>query len=147
MSRIEVWVPGIPAPGGSKRAFRHATTGKIVVMDDAKGNKPWRDRVASFALEARGAGVPPFDVPLSVSFHFVFPRPRGHYGTGRNVGRLRSSAPRWPAGRPDTTKLIRAAEDACIGILWSDDALIVDQQASKTYGDEPGLVLTVEPAI
>jgi hypothetical protein len=48
---IRFFVPGIPAPGGSKKAFHHAKPGKIIVKDACKRNKPWRDTVASFALE------------------------------------------------------------------------------------------------
>ena len=75
----------------------------------------------------------PLEQPLWVVFGFTFRRPKGHT---RKDGTLRKSAPLWPAVRPDTTKLVRAVEDALTGIVWADDALIVDQQACKTYVGE-----------
>ena len=46
---VSFLVPGIPQPGGSKRAFAfRRANGKlgVRVTDDAKGNKPWRAVVA-----------------------------------------------------------------------------------------------------
>lgn len=141
MTRIEFFVPGIPAPGGSKKAF--VVKGRAVVTEDSKRNKPWRDRVASVALESHAG--PPLEGPLALSLRFVLARPRGHFGTGRNAGKVRASAPPYPAVKPDTTKLLRAVEDALTGILWGDDAQIVAQAAAKGYGDRPGCHVQVYP--
>lgn len=141
---VRITIPGIPAPGGSKRAFLHRHTGKIIVKDDAKRNAPWR---AVAALEARRtmsrAGLLPTDDPLRVMVTFTLPRPRGHYGTGRKAGQLKASAPAFPISRPDATKLWRALEDALTGIVWVDDSRIVSQVVDKVYGDTPGAKVTV----
>jgi Holliday junction resolvase RusA-like endonuclease len=76
---------------------------------------------------------------------FVLPRPKGHHGTGRNAGVPKASAPQWPTVKPDTTKLLRAVEDACTSILWRDDAQIVIQTACKVYGDPARCEITVRP--
>lgn len=83
--------------------------------------------------------------PLRVRFDFVFPRPAGHFGTGKNASVLKPSAPPYPAQRPDTTKLVRSAEDALKGILWRDDSQIVSQFATKRYGPQAGMAITVAP--
>jgi Holliday junction resolvase RusA-like endonuclease len=140
---VEVFVPGEPAPGGSKRAF--VVNGRAVVKDDCRRNGPWRDRVASFAREAHPG--PPLEGPLALTMTFVLARPKGHYGAGRHSGRVRPSAPAHPTVKPDTTKLVRAAEDALTGVLWRDDTQIVRQTAAKRYacpGEAPGLRLAVE---
>lgn len=139
---LEFFVPGTPQPGGSKRAFVNKKTGRAAIVDDAKGNKPWRDRVASFARDAYSG--PLLDGPLSVRFEFTVARPKGHYGTGRNARAVRSSAPAFPAVKPDALKLARSTEDALTGILWRDDALTVDLRVTKTYGDHPGVLVRVE---
>lgn len=139
---IEFFVPGVPVPGGSKKAFRHARTGKVIVTDDAKGNKAWRDRVAAFASTAMG-GKGLLQGPLVVSFTFVVPRPKGHFGTGRNAGRVRAGAPSHPTVKPDVLKLARAAEDAMTGVVYRDDAQTVELSATKTYGDTPGVSVAV----
>lgn len=135
---ISFFVPGIPAPGGSKKAFVNPKTKRVVVVDDAKRNGPWRDRVASFARDHL-QGRPPLSGPLRVSLDFVVPRPKGHYGTGKNAGKVRDSAPPYPAVKPDALKLARSTEDALTGVLWIDDAQTVVLTISKRYGETPGV--------
>ncbi len=51
--RVAITVQGEPAPGGSKNAFLHRATGRIVVTDaGGKRNKDWRKAVAAAAREA-----------------------------------------------------------------------------------------------
>ena len=145
---ISFTVPGVPAPGGSKKAFMNPRTNKIVVMDDAKNNKGWRERVAIFASQAM-AGRPPLEGALRIYVVFSVVRPKGHYGTGRNAGCLKDWAKSaHPIGRPDTTKLFRALEDALTGIVWKDDAQVVSQLVIKTYTDNgPSAYIAVEPKL
>jgi Holliday junction resolvase RusA-like endonuclease len=76
-----------------------------------------------------------------MEFHFL--RPRSHYRTGRNAALLRGDAPAYPAGRPDLTKLVRAAEDALKGVVWADDGQVVGQGNRKVYGEKPGVRICV----
>jgi Holliday junction resolvase RusA-like endonuclease len=130
-------VLGKPQPGGSKRAYpvKNKTTGKTrcqIVDDNEDAVKPWRNQVEIVASELMG-DRPPFVGPLMLVVDFYFERPKGHYG----VHGVRRSAPKFPSVRPDTTKLLRPLEDALSGILWKDDALIVEQIARKRYGSPP----------
>ncbi len=132
---LDFVVHGEPAPGGSKRAFPHRSTGKMVVVDDAKGNKRWRQQVAAEAvktLEGKQWTVSAYKSILKVAFTFYLKRPQAHY----RGDRLRLDAPVYHTKRPDTTKLIRSTEDALTGILWNDDAQIVIQSAMKRYCNE-----------
>ncbi len=140
--KVSFFVSGIPAPGGSKTAFRHNKTGKIIVRDSCERNKSWRERVAWTAREEYQRE--PMKGPLSILAEFTMPRPKSHYGTGRNAGRVRDCAPSGHTVKPDATKLWRAAEDALTGILWADDAQIVKQVVIKQYGERPGLWIGVE---
>lgn len=141
--RVQFFVPGLPAPAGSKKAFAHASTGKIIVTDTSgKRGRDWRACVADTAVIAMG-GRAPIAGPLWLQVTFMMPRPRGHYGTGRNADRLRAGAPRYPVVKPDATKLLRAVEDALTGIVWRDDAQVVDQMAAKRYGERIGVHVTV----
>ena len=82
--------------------------------------------------------------PLSVAFQFRFLRPQSHYGTGRNAGHVKDSAPLYPTVRPDRTKVMRSTEDALTGILWKDDSQIVAGDITKIYVErDPGVVITV----
>ena len=126
--RVSFNVLGLPAPGGSKRAIK-TRSGKVVLIDACKRNKSWRTLVAVAAREAlNGAGV--LQPPLALCIEFRMPRPRSHYGSD---GTVKASAPWVPTVRPDATKLLRSTEDALTGILWSDDAQIVEQRVSKAY--------------
>ena len=150
MIRFEVI--GVPQPGGSKNAFplRHKDGSPVIgkngrqvtVVSDANPKvKDWRVAVVAAAREVyRG---PLLDEPLSLRVLFRFPRLKGHF---RSNGLLRSSAPPYPASRPDTTKLVRALEDALKGVLWRDDDRVVEQWAAKVYGEPAGAIVVVEAA-
>lgn len=140
--RIELRVYGIPRPGGSKRAFAHAKTGRIIVTDDCRKNRDWRNAVVAAAVEAYQGE--PLLGPLSLYVEFLLPRPRGHFGNGRNEGQVRRSAPTHPVTKPDATKLLRSTEDALTGLLWRDDAQIVRQTVRKLYGSPAGARIVVE---
>lgn len=135
---IIFFVPGIPQPGGSKKAF---VVGKrAVVVEDAKRNKDWR---ASVALAASAHFASPLAGPLAFRMDFIFPRPAGHYGSGKNARTLRPSAPKHHTVKPDVTKLVRSTEDALKGIAWFDDSQVVDQHPTKDYGDRPGCWIAI----
>jgi len=137
---VTFWVPGIPKPGGSKTAFRNKYSGKTAVVDSCKGSKGWKSTVAV-------AAAPHFRKPLEGALElfitFQFLRPQGHFGSGRNSGVLKSSAPQNNTVRPDATKLLRSTEDALKGIAWRDDAQVVHQEVWKEYGEKAGALITV----
>lgn len=134
---ITFFAPGIPQPGGSKKAFFNPKTQRAIIVEDAKKNKPWRATVQAFALDAHQG--PPMEGPLSLEVVFVMPRPAGHFGSKG----IRRGAPRFPAVRPDATKLLRSTEDSLSGVLWRDDSQIVKQFVQKVYGERPGALITV----
>lgn len=137
---IEFQVQGKPRPAGSKRAIPYRKgDGKlgVRVIDDANGAE-WRQDVKLAARRAIGE-APPLAGPVSVQFTFWIPRPQGHFGKRG----LLDSAPSYPAKRPDLLKLARAVEDALTGIVWIDDAQIVDETLAKVYSAGPEYMLSV----
>jgi Holliday junction resolvase RusA-like endonuclease len=135
---VEFFVPGVPAPGGSKRVFPIGQ-GKFAVTDDSKRSKPWRAVVQLAAREHYRAA--PLQGPLYLTVIFYMPRPKSHKNAH---GVVRAAAPPFPAVKPDATKLLRCLEDACSGILWNDDAQVVMQHVSKRYAvDAPGALVRV----
>lgn len=135
-------VHGKPQTAGSKRAFVNKKTGRAIVTEDNKKGRSWRADVQSVASTAVDLEKL-LEGPLILEVCFYFVRPKSHFGTGRNASRLKMSAPPWPATRPDTTKLLRAIEDALTGVLWRDDAQIVYQVAAKKYSEFPGAAVAV----
>ncbi len=144
---IQFTVYGHAMPGGSKKAFVHPGSGRAVIVD-ASNNKSWRQEVACAAREAmeRAGLADPLLCALSVSFVFYRPRPKGHHGTGRNEGVVKASAPAFPATRPDVLKLARAVEDSLTGIVYGDDAQIVDERLVKRWGSPERCEVVVRPA-
>lgn len=139
--RVAFEVTGKPQPAGSKRAFT-TKTGRTVVTDDNPNSKPWQAIVADAGLTAMLADsdtLPPLlEGPLGLAVVFSFIRPKGHFGTGRNAGAVKDSAPEWPTVKPDATKLLRGLEDALTGVVWRDDAQVVEQAVTKRYAEREG---------
>lgn len=138
MAGVRFTVIGEAQPGGSKSAFvvqpKEGGPPRAVVTDANKKVKPWQSEIKFAAADAFN-GRPLMNGPLAVTFKFFRPRPKGHYGSGRNAGVVKLSAPSAPDTRPDVLKLARAVEDACTGILWRDDAQIVAESLSKEWGE------------
>jgi Holliday junction resolvase RusA-like endonuclease len=145
---VIIVVIGRPQPAGSKRAFPIRRAGQVTgvaVVDDAKRSRPWKDSVAAAANMALAGSGDQMLGPLELIVDFYLARPAGHYGTGRNAGTVRPSAPAWPTTRPDATKLVRAVEDALTGLVWRDDAQVVCQTVRKHYGTPERAEINVRP--
>ena len=143
MKTLTVWVPGHPITAGSKRAFNHAKTGKIIVTDDtgAKG-KVWRTTVQAYVHQKFNGPIIAGPVSVSLAFHLV--RPKDHWGTGKNLGTLKASAPEFHTKKPDIDKLARAVNDALTGIIWRDDSQVVLEMLQKKYTNAtPGCEITI----
>jgi Holliday junction resolvase RusA-like endonuclease len=143
VNSVSAVVYGQPQPGGSKIPGR-AKSGRLFTRDDNPKLKDWQRQVAQEVGRVVD-GQPVLEGPLRLTLRFYLLRPKGHYGTGRNEGHVRPSAPAHPATRPDTTKLVRAVEDALTGIVWRDDAQVCEQAARKLYGEPARVELQVEP--
>lgn len=143
---FSVVVFGLPAPQGSKKAFRNQYTGRIQMTESSKKVKPWRDAVRSTVVDALAMAEnwTPLDCPLELDMVFTMPKP--------------ASAPKrrrtWPMRTPDLSKLARSTEDALTDAgLYADDARIVRyRNLAKVYPREdvnalasPGVVLRVWP--
>lgn len=83
------------------------------------------------------------DVALKMECTFIFERPGSHFGTGRNAGKLKPSAPKYPTGRPDSSNLVKLVEDALNGNAFKDDSRIVHSQMDKAYGTRAETVIAI----
>jgi crossover junction endodeoxyribonuclease RusA len=134
---MDFFCAGVPVAQGSKR---HVGGG--VMVEQLKNLQPWREALINAAHNAPSQEV--FFGPVRLSVIFRFPRPKGHYGTGRNAELLKPSAPRFKTSAPDLDKLIRAVGDALTmaGTL-RDDCLIVSLEAAKIYDELPGAKVVI----
>lgn len=119
----------------------------VVVVHEPDDAIAWQAAVASAAMMARtrAKGSVLFG-PIAVTVRTYRSRPKGHYGTGRNEGLLKTTAPRWPSQKPDVDKLVRNALDGMTGVVYRDDGQVVQLVAQKRYaplGEPEGLVVEV----
>lgn len=154
---LEFFVPGTPQTAGSKSAVPMKDGSARVIeagtSQSRQAKKSWRGDVRTTAQAAifqahvvELDSIWPSQQALAIEVVFIRRRPAGHFGTGKNAGTVKDSAPRFPLTRPDATKLLRAAEDALTGIVWIDDAQIVDQHVFKRfapYGEPEGMRMVV----
>lgn len=129
---VSFTVHGHAATAGSKRGFYNAKAKRVIVTDDNAKSRPWKAQVADAAAQAMN-GREPLDGPLLLELTFWIPRPKGHYGTGRNAPAVKPGAPQAPAVKPDLLKLARAVEDALTGVVYRDDAQVCAETLTKAY--------------
>ena len=119
-----------------------------VSANNAEVLASWRSDVAAAAHRHKPRD---WDINAAVSLQceFVFSRPLSHYGTGRNAGKLKASAPIHHVKTPDLDKIVRsvsdAVGDALASVLLRNDSQIVSIHATKRYqtDDFLGAIITV----
>lgn len=128
---IAFHVPGVPVSQGSMKAF--VVNGRARVTHS---NSPeLREYRARVAYGAKDIGLEVVDGPIAMEIRFFLQRPKGHFGTGRNAGHVKDSAPDYPTTKPDLDKCVRAVLDSLTGVAYRDDSQVVDLTVSKDYAD------------
>lgn len=145
---LQLTVYGTPGPQGSKT---RSAAGAL--YESSAKVKPWREAVKTAALDAlhHDDAWSALACPVLLDVTFSLRRPKNHYGTGRNAGRLKPNASRYPTSKPDLDKLVRATQDALkdAGVL-ADDSCVTDVRTAKRFvlaGEDtlrtPGAVIRV----
>lgn len=141
---LSVWVAGVPAPQGSKRALGAGRPGgKIRLVESSKRVAPWRTDVREAFLKAMDM-LPGFTslvgFALTVKIVFVMPRPKA-------TPKTRATPP--AVKKPDLDKLERAVLDALTSAgVYGDDSQVVTLLAHKRLaelGEPTGAMIHVEP--
>lgn len=131
---ISYFVPGSPAPQGSKR---HVGNGRMIESSKAVG--PWRERVA-LASHAEMKGGAMLTGAVRVSLDFALPRPKSTPKTKTPPA----------VKRPDLDKLARAVLDAITGTILADDSQVVSLRCTKhisAIDETPGAFIEVWPVV
>lgn len=120
---------------------------QFYVPDEAKQHA----RAIRDAWRAEGHGRFDAHVPLALFAVFVFDRPAGHYGTGRNAAVVKPAClPLKPRGPGSTGKdgkrhggdldnLVKMVKDALSETAYVDDADVVQFEAEKLFTDQAGV--------
>jgi len=125
---IQVFVPGIPQPQGSKNAY---IRGNRAVLVEANKKLPnWRKQLAE-KLETANVSCQPLEGAVTLEVIFLMPK-------------AKSNKKDYPHQKPDLDKLLRAVNDSATdaGII-NDDSQVVQILAWKLWAEnEPGAVIT-----
>lgn len=114
-------------PQGSSSAF--IKNGRAIVTSANKKLKPFRKAMslaASIAMQEHGHDglLAPQGEPVGVSLDIYFDKPKS------------ASRRQHCTVKPDCDKLVRSCFDSMTGIVWHDDAQVVELFARKHYGPE-----------
>lgn len=158
---LEATVYGKAASKGSSVSFPARRGDGSIVMKPGKNgkmnpvmiHKGDDDRAGAWALSIAqtvaehmadlGVDPVPKGVPIVLELVFYRPRNQGDYGTGRNAGLLKASAPALPCVKPDVDKQTRLVLDALKHVLYHDDGQIVTVLACKDFGNPARLEMNV----
>lgn len=128
---IVIELPGPPQGKARARVTRFGTytPAKTRAYEAALA---WRAKTAM-------AGRPPLDGPLAVRVKAYMPIPRS-WSKKKQAAALAGTIR--PISKPDWDNLAKAC-DALNGIVWTDDARVVDGAVHKVYSDRPRLRVEV----
>lgn len=129
MLTTEITVKGKPI---AKARPRFARAGKYVKTYNAQESEEGK-----FLLLAIEQINKVHKGPIELYMTFFMPRPKSHYGTGKNEGKLKKSAPLYHTSKPDIDNLIKFPLDVLNEVAWEDDRQIIYIQAVKRYSDNP----------
>jgi Holliday junction resolvase RusA-like endonuclease len=137
---LSFFVAGAAQPKGSARAYTYrrkdGRVGARVTADNEGRLGAWQSAVAWGAARALPRHPAPWPSPAGMSLRcaFLLRPPVRRRGRGE------------PTVKPDLDKLLRAVCDALTGVVWVDDAQVLDLSAVKAYAaghEAPGVLVSV----
>lgn len=87
--------------------------------------------------------------PVRLELMFYMPRPKSHFGEGRNATRIKDSSPVYHTQTPDLDNLAKAVMDALTTArVWIDDSQVMILNCSKYWAihTEPGVKISISEA-
>jgi Holliday junction resolvase RusA-like endonuclease len=141
--RVVLDVVGVPAPQGSKTAFKNPTGGRPILREGGSQTgfqklKDWRHAVSDTAARwtRENGSPPPIAAAASIDVTFYFVRPKSYP----------KKASCWKTTKPDVDKLLRSTLDALVtGGVIAADQLVAAVTCRKvlTVDRPPGAHITV----
>lgn len=117
---------------------RATRMGRGIRMYDPKKVSAYKKQLAMMAgFEYKKA---PLQGPLKVELTFYR---RLQKSISKKERELRLTGKHRPVVKPDTDNYIKSTLDGLNGLLWHDDAQIIDLIAHKYYSDQPRVVIEV----
>jgi len=132
MTKIKFTIPG--QPQAQKRHRSTHKNGNFWNYDPSKKDKANFVKIANFY-----APKLPIEGAISMSVEYYFDRPKGHYGTGKNSGKLKESAPKVHIKMPDIDNCLKFTMDALQSSkkFFNNDSQINEIYGKRHYTDNP----------
>mgnify|MGYP000554286516 CR=1 FL=1 len=144
---VSVFVHGTPKAQPRPRAAAFNGRARVYDAGTAEG---WKAAIQAQLERYAGKCI---ESPMVVKMTFYFPRPKSHFGTGRNAEKLKPKSPKFHLQKPDADNLAKAVMDALseksgMG-LWKDDTQVVSLTIFKEWaGSHPsGMMLEIERVV
>jgi len=139
---MQAYIYGRPKPQPRPRAF--ARGGRAGVYNPKNADE-WKAQIAHGLVKYANKDL---KNPFFLRLDFYMPRPKSHYGTGRNAGKLKGSAPYQHIRTPDIDNLTKAVMDAITVLnIWHDDSQVMSVHACKSWSEKPemaGVDITIK---
>tara|TARA_R110000824_G_scaffold70768_2_gene181492 strand:+ start:4059 stop:4469 length:411 start_codon:yes stop_codon:yes gene_type:complete len=130
---IDFAIDGKPLP-----LQRHRSTRRGIMYDPSK-----KDKVNFLTKCLEFAPKTPLEGALWIEVVFSMPRPKSHYRTGKNAGKLKDDSPTMHTKKPDLDNLVKFVCDALDRKFYLDDSQITRIQAVKVYAEQPSTEITI----
>jgi Holliday junction resolvase RusA-like endonuclease len=140
--------------GNPKPLKRHATYTK-----DKRGNyfkvpiqvdrsKLDKDNFLAMCMQYRQDNMP-YAIALELNIVCYFERPNNHYGTGKNIDKIKYNAPIFHTTKPDSDNIIKFIADALNGIFWKDDSFLSIIKLTKLYANDrtPRMEISIKESV
>lgn len=131
---------GEPRPKGRHRSRIGYKNGKPFMMQYPDPDTAKYEAVLAEAASLFMRGRAPTENPVALLVHAYKPIPASWTKTDR--ARALAGAI-MVTSRPDGDNFLKGAMDALNGVVWRDDAQIVDARVIKRYSDSPALRIEV----
>ena len=125
---LRVEIPGTPRPQGALRTSVRGGKAYGRYPDHINEHRA----IVTALLHQAWQGREPLRRSVYLRCVFAFERPKSHYGTGRNDGLVKPSAPIFHTQIPDVDKLLRLVGDA----LKASGVIADDSQITAVYGQK-----------
>lgn len=140
LGMIRIVVPGRAVAQSRPRLTTRG--GRPHAYEDAR-SRVYKDFVRECAFDQyRGE---PLSGPVALGVEELRVVPKSWPASRREAALLGHDS-EWP-GKPDIDNVVKAIMDALTGVAWADDAQVVRLDASKRYGLEDCVEITVGPVV
>lgn len=137
LAPVSIIIPGNPVGKGRPRFFRGRAVTPAATRD-------YEQRIAAAGEEA-AAEYGRFENGQALGMQVVARMPIPASWSARKRRQAVEQVIR-PTSKPDLDNILKAAADGLNGVLYLDDAQIVETSITKIYHEEPALIITVSVA-